>query len=62
MQEPPPGSPASLTPDWSQFATRDDLEKGLSRLSRRLAQWLVGLVTMILNVTAIARALHDFLF
>ena len=61
----------SDTPDWSQFATKDDLEKGLSRLETRLVRWMVGifltflallagLVTISLNVTAIVNGLQRF--
>ncbi len=35
----------SDTPDWSQFATKDDLEKGLSRLESRLDQGMSRLRT-----------------
>ena len=32
---------AAHVPDWSQFATKQDLEKGLSQLESRLVRWMV---------------------
>ena len=58
----------SETPDWSQFATKDDL----SHLESRLIRWMVGiyltflvllagLVALALNPIAVARTLHNLL-
>lgn len=33
---------ASL-PDWSQFATKQDLAQGLAQLESRLIRWMVGI-------------------
>ena len=65
MPEPQAQAVAGHIPDWSQFATKDDL----SQLETRLVRWLVGifltflallagLVTISLNVTAIVNVLQ----
>ena len=35
---------ASHIPDWSQFTTKQDLEKGMSRLEVRMVFWMFGLL------------------
>ena len=34
---------ASHLPDWSQFATKQDLAQGLAQLESRLIRWMVGI-------------------
>ena len=48
---------AAHIPDWSQFATKDDLEKGLSQLDTRMSQsesrlirWMVGIFLTFLGL------------
>ena len=33
---------AAHLPDWSQFATKQDLKQGLAELESRLIRWMVG--------------------
>lgn len=34
---------AAYLPDWSQFATKQDLNQGLAQLESRLIRWMVGI-------------------
>ena len=38
-----PESVAAHLPDWSQFATKQDLNQGLVQLESRLIRWMVGI-------------------
>lgn len=35
-------------PDWSQFATKADLEQRISQLESRLVRWMVGILVVVL--------------
>jgi len=41
---------ATHIPDWSQFATKTDLERGLSQLESRLIRWMVGIFLAFLGL------------
>jgi len=45
---------AAHLPDWSQFATRQDLKQGLAELESRLIRWMVGIFLALASLLAAA--------
>ena len=45
---------ASHLPDWSQFATKQDLKQGLAELENRLIRWMIGIFLVLASLLAAA--------
>ena len=50
MKDSPPQVVAPHVPDWSQFVTKDALEKGISQVESRLVRWMVGIFLAFLTI------------
>lgn len=49
MKDSPP-QVVRYMPDWSQFVTKDALEKGISQVESRLVRWMVGIFLAFLTI------------
>ena len=50
MRDSPPQVFAPDVPDWSQFVTKDALEKSISQVESRLVRWMVGIFLTFLGI------------
>ena len=54
MDAPQAEAVAAHLPDWSQFATKQDLTQGLAELENRLVRWMMGIFLAMASLLAAA--------